>query len=140
MAYTKTKAQITTFRLVTRYTSLDACQNLPEEVISMIAGNVRETVFTTEMKEWIKIRKCLTNACGIMAHVSQAELDDFAGMFTSSIMEDDEWLEEQFIYSAAKKHRKLVKQDYDALTNSNKNSRIAKCRRVRNRTSLGVSF
>ena len=110
MAYTRTKSQITTLRLATRYTSLGACQNLPEEVISKIAGHLREIIFTAEMKSWIKISNCLANTCSIMSHMPHAELDSFGDLFTSNKLEDEEWLEEQFAEDAAEEHQKRVEQ------------------------------
>lgn len=58
-AYAHTKATITTFRLVTKYTTQSACHDLPEEIISLIADNVREIVFTEKIARWMWISECL---------------------------------------------------------------------------------
>lgn len=52
-AYAHTKATVTTFRLVTKYNTQSACHDLPEEIISMIAEDVREIVFMEKMARWI---------------------------------------------------------------------------------------
>ena len=129
-AYVETKAAISTFRLVLRESSLTACRKLPEEVVSLITGKVRDIAFERRMKEWVKIGRCLANTCTTLSHVPRADLDSFARMVSSSLAENDEWLAEQFADEAAEAHEKDVMRHCRVLTSLNGRSIFAKCVRV----------
>ncbi len=125
MAYAQTKAQITTFRLVTRYTTLNACRNLPEEIISMIASNVRDAIFKQLIKEWIGIGRCLANTCAIRSHISQADRQCFFARVASGMIYDMS-LEEYFEDSREVEHKEAVERYCKALTDLNGTGEIAK--------------
>ena len=133
MSYAQTKAQITTFRLVTKYTTLTSCRNLPEEIISIIANNVRDAVFKQRIKRWTKIDRCLANTCTIMSHVSKADLRSFKteSMITSNALEREEFLEECFEEDAEEEHRKIVRRYCKRLMDLDGTGKIAKGVRVR---------
>ena len=129
MAYAQTKASITTFRFVTRYTTLKACRNLPEEIISMTASNVRDAVFKQLIKHWIKVRRCLAKTCTVMSHVSQAELRSFEygdSLISINAFEREGFLEECFADDAEEEHYQTVKRYCKALTDLNGTGEIAK--------------
>ena len=134
-AYAETKATITTFRLVAGYKTQSTGRNLPEEIITMIAGKIRDTVFKRKIEPWVKTSRCLANTCTTLSHIPQAEFNSLAAIVTSNKMEDDEWLEEEFAEEAHEAHRKKVRQYCNALTSPKNNSRIAKSIKVPNNPS-----
>lgn len=65
-AYIETKGTLTTlFAAVRQRFGYD----LPEELRRMIAREIREMKYREEMKEWIKITKCLKGQCTRPSHV-----------------------------------------------------------------------
>ena len=60
-AYVRTKATITTLRLVSKNSPLTACRSLPEEIISLIAIEVREMVFQLKIDDWVKFTTYLSS-------------------------------------------------------------------------------
>ena len=134
-AYAETKATITTLRLVAGYKTKSTGRNFPEEIISMIASKVRDTVFKRKKELWAKPTQYLANTCTTLSHVPQAELNSLAAIVTSNKMEDDEWLAEEFAEEAHEAHVKVVRQYCHALTSPKNNSRIAKSIKVPNSPS-----
>ncbi len=130
VAYAETKATITTFRVVAGYKTQSTGRNLPEEIISMIASKIRDTVFKRKIKLWVKTSQCLANTCTTLSHVPQAELNSLAAIVTSNKMEDEEWLAQEFAEEAHEAHRKEVRQQCHALTNPKNKSKIAKSIKV----------
>ncbi|KAL8830504.1 MAG: hypothetical protein Q9170_005707 [Blastenia crenularia] len=74
MAYAETRAAITAFRLSARNTALKPMNNIPEEVLWMIASDVRELAFTPWMEEFVEKGNCLVNKCSTLSHLSQAAI------------------------------------------------------------------
>ncbi|KAL8913359.1 MAG: hypothetical protein Q9171_001836 [Xanthocarpia ochracea] len=72
ISFIETRAGISTFRLVAQYTSSTAFRNLPEELVSMIASEVRDQSFQRNMKDWVQADDCLANRCTILSHIARA--------------------------------------------------------------------
>lgn len=103
-AYAETKGAITAFRLAIRDTSLPAFHNLPEEIIGMIASEVRDVAFERKMKKWIKISRCLANTCTSMSHVSKVNLTSIAKWYPPGV--SDELLGRSLERAAEEEHHK----------------------------------
>ncbi|KAL9036849.1 MAG: hypothetical protein Q9180_004061 [Flavoplaca navasiana] len=69
ISYIETRASITTFRLAARYTPSSAFCKLPEELVLMIANEVSDQSFRTEMKDWVQASDCLANRCTSLSHI-----------------------------------------------------------------------
>ncbi|KAL8903227.1 MAG: hypothetical protein Q9207_004061 [Kuettlingeria erythrocarpa] len=124
-AFVQTRASITTFRLAVKNASSKPFRNLPEELISMIAGTVRDLVFEQKMKKWINIHKCLTNDCKPLSHVTDDEIvkmNDSSGFNLSQ-----EELEDAFDDEIFEAHRINVETYYAKLAHLETSSKFAKC-------------
>ncbi|KAL8858736.1 MAG: hypothetical protein Q9178_004824 [Gyalolechia marmorata] len=73
ISFIETRAGISTFRLVAQYASSTAFRNLPEELVSMIASEVRDQSFHRNMKDWVQADDCLAGRCTFLSHISPAE-------------------------------------------------------------------
>ncbi|KAL8789083.1 MAG: hypothetical protein Q9213_001346 [Squamulea squamosa] len=87
VAYTETKASITTFRLVVQKAQFMAHRGLPVEILAHITSEVRETVFQREEKVWINIHACLTDTCATLSHIPQEDIDEYLSFCTT-----DQWV------------------------------------------------
>ena len=92
-AYVETKAAMTTFRLAARHSALAILHNLPEEIMEMIAGNVRDSVFRKKWRTWTRIGKCLSQAYSSFYAHAGWRLND---------SDDDEYTEEDYDAESAK--------------------------------------
>lgn len=131
-AYAETKAAITTFRLAIRDTTLSAFHSLPEEIIGMIASEVRDITFRQEMKQWVKIGKCLTNTCTTLSHLDQAQLEylDFLAEEPPSRISKKRLADKFFWESAAEEHQGDVGRYCEALSNLEGSSEVARSAQV----------
>lgn len=128
-AYVKTKAVITRFRLAAlRGALVGGYCGLPPELVAMIAREVRSVVFNSEMKKWVKIRKCLKNTCTTLSHMGQEDYDEMASILTSS--RSLHTTAEDIADQAWDKHREDVVGYCEDLTNLKNNSELAKCVQV----------
>ncbi|KAL8792644.1 MAG: hypothetical protein Q9195_004772 [Heterodermia aff. obscurata] len=75
LSYLTTKATISTFRFAMKYSSTEACRNLPEELLMMIANAVREPCFRLELEKWDILSKLIAKMCEIFAVPSQGEVN-----------------------------------------------------------------
>ena len=142
-AYVGTKAAITTFRLAAKYTTLSAFHNLPEEIMIMIASNVRDVVFDRKMRRWMKIIRCLSGECGLAAHTTPDELDllrrlrrkvseeeragESDGHAAGRYSEQKFWVDENFRVE----HQRCMRRYCQMLSNLDESSRFANCVEVR---------
>ena len=74
-AYVDTKATNTTFRLIVKYTLLKPLRALSEEILIMIAGQLRHMEYSRNMDEWVRISNCLVNTCAPEWHLSQEQVE-----------------------------------------------------------------
>ena len=131
-AYAETKAAITTLRLAIRDTTLFAFHSLPEEIIGMIASEVRDITFRQKMKQWVKIGKCLTNTCTTLSHLDQAQLEylDFLAEEPPSRISKKRLSDKFFWESAAEEHQGDVGRYCEALSNLEGSSEVARSAQV----------
>lgn len=126
-AYAETKAGITTFRIAARHSTLAPFHKLPEEILSMIASEVREIAFNGNLKFWTRVRECLSNDCSKLDHARSVS----RRYIGSSSLSDDE-VYEKFKFEAADEHQRHVERYCQSLSNlDGRSSRFAKCVKVR---------
>ena len=130
-AYAETKSSINTFRLVTRYSALSACHNLPEDVFSMIARRIRDMVYKEKMQAWIKINNCLSNTCTTMSHVSHEAQDSLFEGLSGKVSDDDPYITEHFTEDAAEQHQDDVWDYCMALSDPKDTSNVGRSVKVR---------
>ena len=75
VSYVSTKAIISTLGLAMKYSTSKACQNMPEELLLMIASHVRETTFLLESEKWVKMSIFLEGKFEVWHSVTQEVLD-----------------------------------------------------------------
>ncbi|KAL8835311.1 MAG: hypothetical protein Q9170_003366 [Blastenia crenularia] len=73
VAYAETKAPFTTFRFAAKYTASSPLADLPEEVLSLIANEVRQLAFPLWMERFGRRGRCLAGICTGSDHVGPAE-------------------------------------------------------------------
>ncbi len=123
-AYVATKAAITTFRFGARNVTATALGDVPEEIIDMIAREVRNVVFKDDVKRWMKAFKCLTQKCSPMSHMTKSDI--------SCWHECDEYGHHEDVLDAisedwTERHNHKVEQWCTNLTNLDGTSRFSKC-------------
>lgn len=74
VTYLSTKAVISTFRFAMKHSSSKACQNLPEELLLMIAHDVREMGWQLESEKWDNLTNSLIRTCEFWRRASQETL------------------------------------------------------------------
>ena len=127
-AYAETKAAITTFRFAAKHSEMAALFNLPEEIISMIAGRVRDAVAEHQAQKWTRMKGCFSNNCSILSHMLLAELDMELMIYSHGTDYESYELAEM---DAEEDHQEALERYCKRLTNLNGSSRFAKCVRVR---------
>ena len=133
-AYVETKATLTTFRLVTRNLPLVACRSLPEEIKSLIAVELREMVFEQELKEWIKISKCMADACTCSFDAAGAEIFEPTvpvHWSNEEVPDEEEKYVEWELPGGSEKHQHNLRRARKQLKNTKGTSTLAKCSQVR---------
>lgn len=126
VAYVDTKASITTFRLAARYTLSKAFRQLPEEVLSLIADQVRNAKYQQEWDEWSSIVDCLTNKCeSWFDHLCPADMKDRGSVGSSKLSTEGVPINE-YDHSAWNKHWDVQHGWLDFLTNPYTKSKEAK--------------
>lgn len=126
-AYAEMKAAITTFRIAARHSTLAAFHDLPEEILTMIASEVREITFNRKLKYWTRVKECLSNDCCKIAHARHVS----RRYAKSSFLSDDE-VYEKFKFEAADEHQRYVERYCQLLSNlDGRSSRFARCVKVR---------
>ncbi|KAL8918046.1 MAG: hypothetical protein Q9208_007568 [Pyrenodesmia sp. 3 TL-2023] len=128
MAFIETRASITVFRLAVQNAPSTVFGNLPEELIAMIARNVRDMAFERRMKKWVKISNCLTDNCNALSHVHSDEISDINNHEGYNLSEDE--LQEAFSDEYTERHRHKVAKWYRNLTTMDGRSEIGKCARI----------
>ena len=123
-AYAETKAAMTTFRLIARHTTLAALHNLPEEILEMIAGNVRDSIFRKKWRTWTRIGKWLSGTYSSFYAHARLKLND---------SDEDGYTVEEYDAAEreAEEQQKEVKWYCHKLSNLDGSSRFAKCVQVR---------
>lgn len=126
-AYAEMKVAITTFRIAARHSTLAAFHDLPEEILSMIASEVREITFNRKLKYWTRVKECLSNNHCKIAHARHVSKH----YTNSSLLSDDE-VYEKFKFEAVDEHQRCVERYCRTLSNlDGRSSRFAKCVKVR---------
>lgn len=124
-AYAGMKGVMTNFRIAARHSALAAFHNLPEEILVMIANEVREILFNRKLKYWTRVKECLSNHCRL-AHARNVS-KRYKG---SSFLSDDE-VYEKFNFEAATEHREYVEGYCQTLSNlDGRSSKFARCVKV----------
>ena len=129
-AYVGTKASLTALRLVIKNT---AYRSLPEEIISLIAVEVREQVFQQKIEDWDYLSKCLAGSCTAPSFLSDAELNNLCSMAPVDWYEGGEkdvpsWLLDSI---ASERNIHNLKLMCHLLTDTRDTSALAKCCQVR---------
>ena len=75
VSYVSTKAIISAFRFAMKHSSSKACQNLPEEMLLMIAHDVRQMGFQLESEKWDDLTNLLMQTVDPWGMVSQEIID-----------------------------------------------------------------
>lgn len=91
ISYIETRASITTFRLAARYTPSPAFCMLPEELVLMIANEVSDQSFRTNMNDWVHASDCLANRCTSLSHMGMVcphEIDKTCRFVESEISQE----------------------------------------------------
>ncbi|KAL8766690.1 MAG: hypothetical protein Q9209_006620 [Squamulea sp. 1 TL-2023] len=128
VAYTETRASITTFRLMARKAQFTSLCNLPEELLAQITSEVRETAFQHEEKMWIQIHACLTNTCTILSHIPQEDIDEYLNFCHTDQWVDD--MEANLTGGAHAYHQNIRNKWCKTLTSLNGKSIFAKRVRI----------
>ncbi|KAL8884161.1 MAG: hypothetical protein Q9215_007733 [Flavoplaca cf. flavocitrina] len=92
ISYIETRASITTFRLAARYTPSPAFCKLPEELVLMIANEVSDQSFCTEMKDWVHASDCLADRCTSLSHIGMVcphEIDQTCAFVESEVCQEE---------------------------------------------------
>ncbi|KAL8893514.1 MAG: hypothetical protein Q9192_005190 [Flavoplaca navasiana] len=129
MAYVETKASIITFRLAARYTSSPALRNLAEEILTIIATCVRDASYQSKIEEWIKLDRCLANACDPLSHFSHEEMTK-RYRYCTNWMTGDEISYDDFSQETWDRHDELTTRWYDDLTATDGGPKISKYAKV----------
>ena len=125
-AYISTKARLTTLSLAIRESSMKACRDLPEEIISMIGHEVREEEFRLQIESWTKMRNCLAYECDPWNHVSDDAISE-AYCYVHDVGERE--LLDMFYDSASlQDHEKSVRRYCNDLVGSRLSRCIEVCR------------
>ena len=132
-AYVGTKASLTTFRFAMKNSLLAACRDLPEEIISSIAAEVREQVFQQKIEDWDDLSRCLAGSCAANSILSDAELNKLCSMapvdwFNEVEKDMPSWLLESVGFERNTHNLKLM---CHFLTDTKDTSALAKCSQVR---------
>ncbi|KAL8687554.1 MAG: hypothetical protein Q9218_006306, partial [Villophora microphyllina] len=125
ISYIESKASITAFRLAYRYTKSTAFRNLPEEVISMIANEVRNIDFPAGMQSFVLMNKCLMGHCDARDHISPDEIEAAFGFCTNNT--DPERIHVWFEDEEDRRHKKSVEQWYTYLSLADRQTDLLQC-------------
>ncbi|KAL8765208.1 MAG: hypothetical protein Q9209_007641 [Squamulea sp. 1 TL-2023] len=127
-AYMETRATITAFRLAAQRAPLTVLRNLPEEILSMIANEVRDYEFQRNMKQWVQVDNCLANTCTSLSHATVEEINEIYGFCTNNLREGR--VEEDFEDFAPDRHAETVSDWSYLMENLDGTTKIAKCVRA----------
>ena len=130
-AYVGTKATITTFRLVTENSPLTACRGLPEEVISLIAVEVREKVFQQKINDWIKFTMCLDSSRITKFRLIDMDINNLCSMAQVELFDEgyEESSDMNLLVNAVKTHPQNLELMCYFLTDT-EGTTLAKCSQV----------
>ncbi|KAL8942231.1 MAG: hypothetical protein Q9211_001475 [Gyalolechia sp. 1 TL-2023] len=121
LAFVETKASITTLRFSVRHAPFSAAlHSLPEEMISMVAGYLRDLAFEDQIERWLRLSRCLAGECKTSSHLRPDERA--APGYDSPNSNYDEALVED----AWQRHAEAVNCCYKDLTDLDGNSGFAK--------------